>query len=250
MSTLLLSGVSAFPIAWYTTSKVTVTKTASSWQVTGTSIASTPIYSASSTHSNCPCVEQIFTQQSDPRPGTEDWTLAITSFDKSEGFDYVRMSATAWTTGMSSYEHPYPSPICRACYPPPPGAYGSLSASFPVDGVNTGFNWSAGSYNSVSATSEWLPISRIAGSFNTSTLYACVSVYNPMFDNSNGSSDSQLRQAWSEGKRRYISAGSFWGAVQFGKKVEKSGWVTSTYTATAISAILHSSDKCMGVEDA
>ena len=248
MSTLLLSGVSAFPLAWYTTAKVTSVKTASSWQVTGTAISASPRYSASSTNTNCPCVEQIFTQSPDPKPGTEDWTLAITSFNKSDNYDYVRMTAIAYTTVDSSEYATYPSPICRACYPPPPSRYGSLSATFPVDGVNTGFDWTGHSY-SLTAASDWLPISAIAGTFDTSTLYACVSVYNPMFDRAWNSSLSDLRQAWSEGKRRYISAGSFWGIVQFGKIVNTSGWVTSTYTATSVSAVLHSSDKCMGVED-
>jgi hypothetical protein len=195
---------------------------------------------------NCPCVEQIFTQRPDPKPGTEDWTLAITSFNSSDRYDYVRMSATAYTAPSSNLA-PYPSPICRACYPPPP-SMSSLSSRFPVDGVNAGFDWT-GSYNAFSATSQWLPISAIAGSFDAPTLYACVSVWNPMFDSAFGSSVSDLRQAWSEGQRRYIRGGSFWGAVQFGKIIDTSGWVTSKYTATVISATLHSSDQCMGVED-
>lgn len=243
MSVLLLSGESAVKLGYYTTSQITATYTATSTAVTGTSYTYSDVYTASGS-TRVPCVEQIFTQATDPQPGTEDWTLAITSFQPS-AWDEFQMTASAYSNRRRA-EIP-PSPICRACYPPEPTPYNGLSARFPVDGVNTGFPWAnpSSALENFWATSNWLPVSKIAGSANED-MYACVSVFNSMYD-SVGSSNSQLRQAWSEGKRTSIKNGLLYGAVQFRKSSEVTGTITYTYTATAVSSEYHVTNKFLGV---
>ena len=195
--------------------------------------ATSPIYTAGGT--SVPCVEQVFTKSTDPRPYTEDWTIAIEPFNPSE-WNVFRMSATASSTDRRI--NTLPSPIARACYVDP-SANNSISADFPVDGVNTGFEWKPSSLDGVyyTAETEWLPISAIASS-ETAQLYASVSVFNSMFD-SYGSSISVLRSAWSAGDRTSIVHGSLSGAVQFGRTQSIYQYQGSSTATGSISSYLY-----------
>lgn len=164
----------------------------------------TPWYSSQSATARD--VEQIFTEQTDPMPKTDDWENFILPITAS---DYVaarfRMYITAINTTFAGIS--MPSPLYRMCT-----SAGEISATFPRDGYNiergytsTSMPWpTAGqryalkilesSKNSsahsarvvASAESPWIPMNQMAGTV-TGLCSACVGCRaNPWFINTWG----------------------------------------------------------------
>ena len=184
-------------------------------------------------------VEQIFTEQSDPMPQTDDWENFILPITAS---DYVaarfRIYITAINTTFAGIS--MPSPLYRMCT-----SAGELSATFPRDGYNiergytsTSMPWpTAGKYglriiesshsnsaNSArvvaSAESPWIPMNQMAGT-ETGLCSACVGCRaNPFFINTWGiySDDYEWRSAFLEGMFTALpESAAISGQVQFAR---------------------------------
>lgn len=216
------------PIKLFVTGSGLETSVASSTIVTGTGTIQYTTEQFSSTSASARVYEQIFTQQADPQPETEDWTNFICEFDptKYDEFSAYCSAVIYYPDSGSSI-----SPIVRAFYAP---SSTGLSASLPVDGVNTGLDWSYSSYNSsthllnlYASTQKWYPLSAIVGSA-TEPMLAAVCAYNPLF--------KKTRAQWASGQCSALPYNcKFSGAIAFRKATVDTSHATAVVTSTAYS---------------
>lgn len=214
------------PIKLFVTGSGLETSVASSTIVTGTGTIQYTTEQFSSTSASARVYEQIFTQQADPQPETEDWTNFICEFDptKYDEFSAYCSAVIYYPDSGSSI-----SPIVRAFYAP---SSTGLSASLPVDGVNTGLDWSYSSYNSsthllnlYASTQKWFPLSAIVGSA-TEPMLAAVCAYNPLF--------KRTRAQWASGQCSALPYNcKFSGAIAFRKATVDTSHATAVVTSTA-----------------
>lgn len=216
------------PIKLFVTGSGLETSVASSTIVTGTGTIQYTTEQFSSTSASAKVYEQIFTQQADPQPETEDWTNFICEFDptKYDEFSAYCSAVIYYPDSGSSI-----SPIVRAFYAP---SSTGLSASLPVDGVNTGLDWSYSSYNSsthllnlYASTQKWFPLSAIVGSA-TEPMLAAVCAYNPLF--------KRTRAQWASGQCSALPYNcKFSGGIAFRKATVDTSHATAVVTAKAYS---------------
>ena len=216
------------PIKLFVTGSGLETSVASSTIVTGTGTIQYTTEQFSSTSASARVYEQIFTQQADPQPETEDWTNFICEFDPTKYDEFsARCDAVIYYPDSGSSI----SPIVRAFYTP---SSTGLSASLPVDGVNTGLDWSWSSYNSsthllnlYASTQKWYPLSAIVGSA-TEPMLAAVCAYNPLF--------KKTRAQWASGQCSALPYNcKFSGAIAFRKATVDTSHATAMVTSTAYS---------------
>ena len=214
------------PIKLFVTGSGLETSVASSTIVTGTGTIQYTTEQFSSTSASARVYEQIFTQQADPQPETEDWTNFICEFDptKYDEFSAYCSAVIYYPDSGSSI-----SPIVRAFYAP---SSTGLSASLPVDGVNTGLDWSYSSYNSsthllnlYASTQKWYPLSAIVGSA-TEPMLAAVCAYDPLF--------KRTRAQWASGQCSALPYNcKFSGGIAFRKATVDTSHATAVVTSTA-----------------
>lgn len=214
------------PIKLFVTGSGLETSVASSTIVTGTGTIQYTTEQFSSTSASARVYEQIFTQQADPQPETEDWTNFICEFDPTKYDEFsARCDAVIYYPDSGSSI----SPIVRAFYAP---SSTGLSATLPVDGVNTGLDWSWSSYNSsthllnlYASTQKWWPLSAIVGSA-TEPMLAAVCAYNPLF--------RRTRAQWASGQCSALPYNcKFSGAIAFRKATVDTSHATAVVTSTA-----------------
>lgn len=207
-----------------------VTSGTSTYTYTSSGHVYSPIYSSTATTARV--WEQIFTQQSDPRPHTPDWTNEITSFDASD-WQYFRVSASGHRDLTANGMEGVSTPLVRAYSTLP---YNSYSATLPVDGIN--FNWDyktgrvygnipetfSGKYPS--AEDQWAPISSIIGSA-TGPLHACVATYLMTFGGWKADSANNTgNPSW----LKLPNGSEFSGAIQFMRDIDGTGESTGFNT--------------------
>lgn len=226
MSTVYTIDGNAFRIG--TTSLVksswTETSTSTSTAVTGMLVSYSPVYGAPMATARC--YEQIFAYTTDPKPQTEDWFNAVTSFEAITGsfefdnssYPYMSYKATASVlTTASLYDYEIPTPKFRGVM----AWNNNYSATIPTDGF-TSVSWTGGTQQ-MSATAEG-PISALVGN-NSGTYTAAVAVYNPIFGTN--------RTDWEEGRCLSLPNGCrLYGAYQFINREPRTATVTSTSTST------------------
>lgn len=233
MSTAYTIGGNAFRVVYTATAisswEYTASSTSIETAITGVSTWSSQVFK--STAATAHCYEQVFTQESDPNPETEDWFNTVTNITLNSdiyqpycnssfsfnGVEYnsTEFKASAFATGyVGGSQAPTPKFRLVTNY------IDKYSARMPVDGY-TELRWEGGTDQS--ATGEWASISVVAGHGNAAGAFS-VAVYNPMFGGT--------RAEWAAGQLTSLGGrGAFSGAVQFRFNIP----LTAEYTATSTS---------------
>lgn len=223
--------LSGKPVKLYITGAGLSSSVGTSTIVTSTGQVAYTTETYSSTSPSARVYEQIFTQQADPRPMTEDWTNFICQFDPTQ---YDEFSARCEAVIYSPDSGSSISPLVRAFYPP---SSTGLSARLPVDGLNTGFDWgykyydySTNTLDLIASTNKWYPMSAIVGSA-TEPMLAAVCAYNPLF--------GTTRSQWASGLCSALPTNcKFSGTISFRKAMID----TSNSTASSTSIVYNSSE--------